>query len=112
MERALGKAGWRVETAPDGEAGLENVRRARPGIVLLDLMMPKLDGFGFLAGLRSDPSMADVPVVVLTAKDLTEEERRFLTGVSGAVLQKGDVDLSHLIRILRLQASGGGARAS
>jgi len=112
LERALGKAGWRVETAPDGEAGLENVRRARPGIVLLDLMMPKLDGFGFLAGLRADPSMADVPVVVLTAKDLTEEERRFLTGVSGAVLQKGDVDLSHLIRILRLQASGGGARAS
>jgi CheY-like chemotaxis protein/two-component sensor histidine kinase len=70
--------GWRIRTAADGVAALEAIRHERPDIVLLDLMMPGLDGFEVLERLRSDARTRDLPVVVLTAKNLTPEERASL----------------------------------
>jgi CheY-like chemotaxis protein len=57
-------------------------------VILLDLMMPELDGFGFIAELRARPAWRDVPIVVMTAKDLTEEDRRRLNGYVRAIVQK------------------------
>jgi signal transduction histidine kinase len=59
---------YQVEAARDGQEGLEAARRARPDLVLTDVMMPRLDGFGLLRALRGDPSMRDVPIVVLSAR--------------------------------------------
>jgi CheY-like chemotaxis protein len=61
----------------------------RPALVLLDLMMPEVDGFGFLDAIRVDPTLADLPVVVLTAKELTSEEKAALAERTMHVFSKG-----------------------
>ena len=78
-----------VFQAPDGQVGLEAVQRQRPDLIVLDLMLPYVDGFETLDRLKADPQMRDVPVVVVTAKDLTTEERRRLSGQVQSLLQKG-----------------------
>jgi signal transduction histidine kinase len=59
---------YEVEPAPDGEAALEAARRRRPDLILSDVMMPRLDGFGVLRAVRADPHLKDVPVVLLSAR--------------------------------------------
>jgi len=83
-----------VQTAENGRVALQQVAggiasQTFPGLVVLDLMMPELDGLTFLDIFRRIPSASDVPVIVLTAKDLTVEERRFLNGCVQKVMQKG-----------------------
>ena len=63
-----------------------------PDVIILDLMMPKMDGFEFLDELRSRPDWQDIPVVVITAKDLTEEDRDRLNGGVERIIQKSDRD--------------------
>jgi signal transduction histidine kinase len=67
LGRLLG-ARWRVSTAADGEQALELARREHPDLVVTDVMMPRLDGFGLLAALRADPATSDIPVVMLSAR--------------------------------------------
>jgi len=64
-------------------------------------MMPEMDGFTFLRTLRERPDWRDVPVVVLTAKDITADDRRRLAGQADRVLPKGKTGLSELVRELR-----------
>ncbi len=67
VSMVLAAEGYDVETATDGVAGLDRLRvGARPSLILLDMMMPRLDGEGFLRAMRSDPNTADIPVVILT----------------------------------------------
>ena len=70
----------------------------RPDAILLDLMMPEMDGFEFLAELRRQPTWRDIPVLVLTAMDLTDEDRRRLNGEVEQVMQKGAYDRDELLR--------------
>ena len=100
--KMLTRAGFNVETAPNGAAGLEKARARRPDLVLLDLQMPVLDGFGFLGEFRSQPEWNDVPVVVLTSKDLTADDWRRLSGRADKVLTKGMVETRDLIAQLRV----------
>jgi len=88
--KILAEAKLRVRQAPDGESALAEMRRLPPDVVVLDLMMPVLDGFGVLATMRADSTLAAIPVVVLTAKSLTDAERRFLARAAVRVLQKGE----------------------
>jgi DNA-binding response OmpR family regulator/signal transduction histidine kinase len=74
VERLLRTAGYRVDAHPDGEAALEAARREAPDLVLTDIMMPKLDGFGLLSALRADPALRDVPVLLLSARAGEEEK--------------------------------------
>lgn len=80
---------YQIDEAYDGEAGLEMVRRAPPDLILLDLMLPKLDGFGLLDALKTDDRLKEVPVIVVTARDLTAYERQRLSGRVRALWQKG-----------------------
>jgi CheY-like chemotaxis protein len=66
----------------------DEMKTRRPDLILLDLMMPVMDGFDFLIELRADANWCDIPVVVLTAKDLTEEDRRVLSGRVQQILEK------------------------
>jgi adenylate cyclase len=92
LRRALEQEGWSVVEAANGRAGLERLAEHRPGLVLLDLVMPEMDGFEFLDELRRSGGAggSGVPVVVLTGKDLTEEDRRRLNGGVARVVQKRD----------------------
>lgn len=76
--------------AGNGREGLELVRRERPDLVVLDLMMPEMDGYAVLDALKTDPATAGIPVIVSTAKELTEEERSRLTGQIQSLKHKGD----------------------
>ncbi|MBD3886630.1 response regulator [Phormidium tenue FACHB-886] len=87
--RQLIKAGWSVVEAENGRRALDVMQTNQPGIILLDLMMPEMDGFEFIRELRQHPQWRSLPVIVLTAKDLTLEERRWLDGQTQNIYQKG-----------------------
>jgi signal transduction histidine kinase/DNA-binding response OmpR family regulator len=74
VERLLRAAGYRVDAHPDGASALEAARREPPALVLTDVMMPKLDGFGLLSALRADPGLRDIPVLLLSARAGEEEK--------------------------------------
>ena len=92
LRKLLEGDGWRVTMAENGLEGLDRLASDRPGVVLLDLSMPVMDGFTFLERMRDRPECAEVPVVVLTALDLTRDDRRRLAGVS-QILNKGDTTM-------------------
>ena len=98
--RFLREKGVKVRESVDGETGLAEMRIRPPDVAVLDLMMPVLDGFGVLATMRADPLLAGIPVVVLTAKTLTEAERKFLTRTAVRVLQKGEHRLSDIAALV------------
>ncbi len=89
LRRLLEGEGCAVVEAENGRRGLEVLAGARPALILLDLMMPEMDGFQFVAELRRTPEGRAIPIVVLTAKDVTAEERVRLTGSVEVILQKG-----------------------
>ena len=80
---------YQIDEAHDGRAGLEMLRQNPPDLILLDMMMPELDGFGVLEGLKEDERLKDVPVIVITAKELTAAEKKRLEGRVKGLLQKG-----------------------
>jgi DNA-binding response OmpR family regulator len=101
LRRMLQREGWSVEEAANGRIGLTKVATAPPDLILLDLMMPELDGFGFVERLRAEPRWRSIPVLVVTAKDLTPEERMRLTGWVEQVLQKGAYSREELLAEVR-----------
>ncbi|MDJ0847118.1 MAG: PAS domain S-box protein [Myxococcota bacterium] len=113
LRRMLEKEGCRVTEAAHGGEGLERMQENRPDMVLLDLMMPVMDGFAFVGELRRVPEWRDVPVIVSTAKDLTVDERAALSGVVEAVIEKHASSLDDLLLHVRgALASGDEAAAS
>src|SRR5215471_6133194 len=68
VQLVLTKAGFEVDTAPDGEAGLAAVRAARPDLILLDFVMPKMNGYQFCRELTADTKLRDIPVILMSAK--------------------------------------------
>ena len=88
MARTLEKAGWEVSEAGNGREALDIMSDLQPRLILLDLMMPVMDGFGFLAELRARSEWQQIPVIVITAKDLTADDRERLNGWVEEVLEK------------------------
>ena len=84
MREALTAAGFAVEEAEDGIVALRRVADNQPTLILLDLMMPRMDGFDFLSQLRKNSAWKHIPVVVLTAMDLGAEDLRPGKVFSGA----------------------------
>jgi CheY-like chemotaxis protein len=103
LQRTLEKDGWRVQTAEHGRAALARVAEMQPALILLDLMMPEMDGFTFLETLRAQPAHTDIPVVVLTAKDLTNEDRQRLNGGVARIVPKGGGATDDLLAEVRRQ---------
>ncbi len=101
LVRALTAEGWQVSEAEHGQAALARVRERRPDLILLDLLMPEMDGFEFLARLQADGREPRVPVVVVTAADLTESDHHRLNGAVEKVLLKQAYGRDELLRELR-----------
>jgi signal transduction histidine kinase/DNA-binding response OmpR family regulator len=103
MRALLEKAGWAVSEAENGRVALERVAENRPHLILLDLMMPEMDGFTFATELHRRPEWRAIPMVVLTAKDLTAEELIRLDGNVHTILDKrgcSRAELMHQVRDL------------
>ena len=113
VRQALEPMGWQVAEAENGQVAVESLTAAPPDVIILDLMMPKMDGFEFLDELRGRPDWRDIPVVIITAKDLTDEDRDRLNGGVERIIQKSDRDemlrqLSREIgKCVKLQAARG-----
>jgi CheY-like chemotaxis protein len=101
VRRQLQGAGWRVEEAEDGRAALAAIIARRPALILLDLMMPGLDGFGVVAELQAHEEWREIPVVVITGKDMTSAEREALNGGVQRVIQKGSLSRDALLAEVR-----------
>ncbi len=103
MRRLLVGEGWRVSVAANGREALERTKAERLDLILLDLMMPEMDGFEFIAEFRKNPEFSTTPVIVVTAADLSPAERSRLNGGVQHILQKSasnQDDFLHQIRAL------------
>ena len=101
LRRSMEKEGWKVCEAANGRIGLDRLAEGMPALILLDLMMPEMDGFTFMQELRTRPDGRHVPVIVITAKDLTQEDRRRLNGEVARILQKGATSTDQLLSEIR-----------
>jgi len=101
MRDLLTREGWNVIEAPNGRVALECLESTVPDLILLDLMMPEIDGFEFAQRLRERPEWQSIPVIVLTAKDITDTDRLRLNGYVERIVQKGAWDRNALLRDVR-----------
>jgi signal transduction histidine kinase/CheY-like chemotaxis protein len=101
VRRTLERDGWIVFEADNGRSALECLRQAAPDLIVLDLMMPEMDGFEFVTELRRTESGRHIPVVVVTAKEITAEDRARLNGHVRKIFRKGSFSREELTAELR-----------
>jgi CheY-like chemotaxis protein len=101
LRRMLELEGFSVVEAENGRVALERLRGESPSLILLDLMMPEMDGFEFVAELRRHEGWRAIPVVVITARDLSRDDRERLNGHVEKILQKGTYDRDLLLAEVR-----------
>lgn len=101
VRRLFERDGWTVDVATNGEDALRKIRHRRPALVVLDLMMPVMDGFTFSERLRAEPGCDDIPIVVLTSKSLSPDEHRRLNGQVADILTKGAYQRNDLLEMVR-----------
>ena len=101
VKRTLSQEGWTIEEAENGRVALERLAVGVPDVILLDLMMPEMDGFEFLDAIRQTEAWSAIPVVVMTAKDLSDDDRIRLNGHVQRIVEKGHFDEQELIEQLR-----------
>lgn len=106
LRQMLQKAGWKVQEAENGRIGLQRVAENPPGLILLDLMMPEMDGFEFTAEMHKREDWSAIPIIVITAKDITAEDRQRLEGRVTQMLQKGTYNHQALVGQIRELLSG------
>lgn len=102
LQRTCEREGWSAATAENGRAALSELAVQLPDVVLLDLMMPQMDGFQFLTEVRANAAWRAIPIVVVTAKTLTEAERSMLSLNADRVLQKAAYSPNDLVDEIRL----------
>jgi PAS domain S-box-containing protein len=112
FQRALTEDGWEVDEAENGAIALEKVAKNRPDLVLLDLMMPVMDGFEFVMHYRKLEGCGATPIIVVTAKDLDQSEKENLFGGVERIVEKGALTRQQLLKQVRELVSQQGVSAS
>ena len=105
LARMLSKEGFSVIEADNGARALEHLAVAKPSLILLDLMMPVMDGFEFLKIIRGNSELSAIPVIIVTARDLSDEDRARLNGSVHEVIQKGAMDREKLLSEVAIMIS-------
>jgi CheY-like chemotaxis protein len=101
VRRILEREGYSVTEAENGRAALARAREAPPGLILLDLMMPEMDGFEFVTELRGQAWGRSIPIIVVTAMELTAADRERLNGGVQRILRKGGYTREALLAEVR-----------
>jgi len=97
LRKMLVKDGWRVDEAENGKVAFDRIKKEKPELILLDLLMPVMDGFKFLKVIKAEHSLIDIPIIVITSKDLTADDYSYLTANVDRVIQKGDYTRKEII---------------
>jgi CheY-like chemotaxis protein len=95
--KLLERRGWQVEAVENGRRALKFMEMAAPSLILLDLMMPEMDGFDFIQEMQNQPQWRSIPVIVVTAKELTAVERQRLSDRVQGLHQKASFDRQTLL---------------
>ena len=106
MVEILDEEGLGSRRAANGREALARIEERKPDAILLDLMMPEMDGFEVIDRLQSDPAWERIPVIVVTARDLGADERRYLARRVEKVVQKGSLDPEKLAQAVRNAVGG------
>jgi signal transduction histidine kinase/DNA-binding response OmpR family regulator len=101
LSRILKSDNWDVLEAENGLVALEKVKEKIPDLIILDLMMPEMDGFTFVMEIRKKENWHSIPIIVITAKELTDEDRSRLNGYVKQILHKGAFTKEELINYIR-----------
>ena len=101
LDAALTFRGYRVLKARNGEEGLEIVRKQHPTIIIADIMMPKIDGFGLIHRLRIHPETRDIPVIFITATYVTREDRSFALRLGATRFIQKPLDLEQFLGTIK-----------
>jgi CheY-like chemotaxis protein len=101
VEAVLGPQGFTVLKATGGEEGIALARQEQPALVVLDLMMPGVDGFTVVERLRADPATAAIPILILTAKAMTDEDKARLNGQISYLAEKGQFSPAAFVELVR-----------
>jgi CheY-like chemotaxis protein len=101
ISKSLDQAGWVVAEAANGVEGIEQVSKQKPDLILLDLMMPVMDGFEFVESLRADEMNRSIPIIVISAKDLNEKDRQQLVGGVEHIIDKNSYTQDDLLQQVR-----------
>jgi len=100
-------SGYEINTAVNGREALEAIARQRPDAIILDLMLPEMDGFEVVHRLSLNPDWRNIPVILLTARDLSHEERRALDISTARIIQKGNFSRDELLAEIRMATGMG-----
>lgn len=100
LDTTLTFRGYRVLTARNGREGLEALQRTRPAIVIADIMMPQLDGFGLVHRMRLHPETREIPVVFITATYVAREDRDFALSIGGTRFLEKPIDLDRFLGMI------------
>ena len=106
-ETALKRNGFQVFTVADGEEALRVTRAELPDLVVLDLILPKLQGFEVLRTLRDDPTTSSIPVIVVSSLGQEQDRQEALRLGASAYFNKADLPLGELVKRVRETLSGG-----
>ena len=101
MQKTLAESGWQVSEAENGAVALQRVAACTPDVILLDLMMPVMDGFEFVVELRKREDCRSIPVIVVTAKDLTKGDRDRLDGAVERIVHRSTFTREDLLQQIR-----------
>jgi CheY-like chemotaxis protein len=101
LNRTLGPAAFTVLSASGGREAIRMARSEKPDLVLLDLMMPDVTGFDVVEALRSQEDTREMPIMVLTAMNLSEADKRHLNGRVSDILSRGSVGASDIVELLK-----------
>lgn len=101
MTETLGDSNYQVIQAMDGETGLRLAKEEKPDLILLDLILPKKDGFSVLEGLKQTPDTKDIPVIVLSNLDSTEDVERAMSLGAKTYMVKTDYQLTDILRKIK-----------
>jgi CheY-like chemotaxis protein len=107
LARSLSEEGWNVLQADNGQHALDILGSQRPDLIFLDLLMPVMNGMEFLKIFRSSEKHANIPVIVLTSKELTGDERQVLSANAVPVITKQTFSLQQLLQEVQLHVTHG-----
>ncbi len=110
LSKLLKEEGYRTSKAYDGQEAIESIARSKPNLIILDLMMPKVSGFEVIEHLKKGEDTREIPVIVITGKELTREQRETLNGMVEKIVKKGFLGGEDTIEVVKRTLGRSGTR--